>query len=283
MPKYLHTKAETPDSLRPYIFNGIDLTWKDKDKNAIGECPFCGRADKFSVLKETGQFNCLVCGEHGNASSFLSILFPTFDETPDYAKLVTERGLLSTEVLQQWQVLKHPFVDCWCIPGFNEKGKLTQVYQYRNTADGKRLLPTPTLGHQLFGVSLFDVSQTTTYLCEGPWDGMALWEILRGTGSLENVVAVPGCNVFKEKWALLFAGQDVKILFDNDCPRKHPKSNKKIDPPGYTGALRTAQILSEGKKTPNSIEILTWGEDGYNQQYRSGYDVRDALQSFGPG
>lgn len=76
--------------------------------------------------------------------------------------------------------------------------------------------------------------------CEGPWDAMALWELLRcarraDDGGVEftgdpdaslaasaNVLAIPGCGAVGEpfrRWAGTFAGKRLFLLFDSDHPK----------------------------------------------------------------
>lgn len=272
-------KQETPDKLKPYVFHGIDLTWKDGEREALGDCVFCGRENKFSVNQQTGQWHCFVCHERGNVYNFLTQLFTLAKGSP-FEELAQERGLVTSDVLRSWRLIKSPLVNLWCIPGFNEQQKLTQVYQYQNIASGKKFVPTPTLGHAMHGLNLYDKNQKIVYLCEGPFDAIALWEVLRAAKDKSNVLAVPGCGTFKPKWASLFAKHEVKILFDNDHPHKNLKTRKMTEPAGYAGALRTAQILSDARRCPESIEVLTWGDSGYNPSYKSGYDIRDALRTF---
>lgn len=278
------TKREIPDGLRPYIFLGVDLTWKDGEREAVGECPFCDSEIKFSVNQQTGLWKCWHCETQGNARNFLqalSDLAKTSGSLTTAESLAVERGLLSTRVLDLWGVFLNPLTGHWCVPGWNQDGKLCQLYQYLNTDKGKTLILSPTLGHQLFGVPLLEGKSNILYLVEGVWDAMMLWEVLKGTKQKEDVLAVPGCKVFKNAWCALFVGRDVKLLYDNDHKRKNTKTGQWIEPAGYVGANKVAQLLCEQKKAPKSVEILTWGEEGFNPHYPSGYDVRDALRTFG--
>ena len=74
MPRLL---KDQPESLRPYLFHGVDLTWSDNDKDATAECPMCGDdRGKFGVKLATGVYNCFHCGAQGNGVKFLRRLWP---------------------------------------------------------------------------------------------------------------------------------------------------------------------------------------------------------------
>jgi hypothetical protein len=113
-----------------------------------------------------------------------------------------------------------------------------------------------------------------------------------------NVIAVPGAGTFSESWCPLFSGKRVFLLYDSDHPKLHCKACKKtyskvlhskcpkcsgqlsgpeIPPVGCNGMKRTAQILANAEQPPESISILRWGANGYDESLVSGYDVRDFL------
>lgn len=288
------TEAITPKALKPYIFHGVDIEWYEDRDNAIGECPFCGKDEKFGVNKETGQYQCFVCGAVGNVYTFLKWLWNESDAaTKDYEELLADRKLIFAETLMRWGICRSVLLDEWLVPAYNENGKLSQLYRYVKTTDNTKLLATPTLAHQLFGGNLFDKTKSDVHVCEGPWDAMALWEVLghgksddkgenfRPTANIDssflqfvNVVGVAGCNVWKSRWATLLKDCRVFLLYDNDHPRVHPRTNEQIAPAGYTGAMRVANAI---KSTAESVYMLKWGEGGYTPDLPNGYDVRDYL------
>ena len=299
MPK---VEAETvPENLRPYHFHGVDLDWKSGGKEATGDCPFCGREGKFSVVVQTGQWRCFVCNEGedkgkavkgGNAHVFIRKLWEYSAKATNGCKeLAAGRGYVSDECLLMWEVVKSVTTGHWLIPGYNAEGALNQLYLYRKFPQ-----PTPTLGHQLHGVNLYDASKPIVDLCEGPWDGIAWWEMLSQVKDFEgklsqtgnvsnsllverNVLAVPGCGTFLESWLPLFAGKVVTLLYDNDLPRTHPKTGATIAPGGLEGMKRVARILSESPEPPESINYLKWGEEHYNTDLPHGHDLRDYLNN----
>jgi hypothetical protein len=298
----------TPENLEPYIAHGVDLKWRDGDQEAIGECPFCGRDDKFSINIKTGQWRCFVCHEGskdggGNAYTFIRILHKRSDARTNGQTqwLAQHRKLLFPETLTYWQVAKSIINGHWLVPGYDPHNVIKQLYRYKRIVDkGEtvwKLLPTTTLNHWLMGVNLWNNSKQVIYLCEGPWDAMALWEVLRLTrqdgdglaitaaesSSLlanANVLAVPGCgSVGKafERWLSIFKDKTVILMFDNDYPKQ--VDGRTIDPAGYAAAQRAYHLLTDSRNgsKPKEILYLNWGEKGYDPELPEGFDVRDCL------
>lgn len=258
-----------PTYLKPYLFHGLALDWSMGGQATAEECPFCGRGGKkFRVNVDNGLWDCKVCGEKGNAYVFIRKLWE------DSAKrgcdrlndLATDRKILSPSTLTKWGVVQSHLTFDWALAGHNQAGNLNQLYRYIN----RIVMATPTLNHQLFGMTTYDRSRPTIYVTEGPWDGMALWEVVDAAKDREaSVLAVPGCNVFSDAWLPLFEGKWVVLLFDND----HPKENKgRTSRAGYDGMQRAAKILAG---TAKGIHYLHWGDEGFDPALPSGYDVRD--------
>lgn len=294
MPK---VETEVPEKLRPFLFHGIDLSWDSR--KATGDCPWCGREGKFCVYDlAEGLWRCYVCGEagkdkvSGNIYTFLSKLWGVADKaTTDYAQLAEDRGL-HPDTLVHWELARSPLTDEWLVPGHNAKGVLCQLYKYTQGKNRSLLLPTPGLGHQLHGMPLFRKDASVVYLCEGPWDAMALWEALsqckltdeglattanpeRSLLAEANVLAVPGCSTFLEGWLPLFEGRSVVLMYDNDHPRVNPSTGKPTAPAGWNGMRRAAGLLAG---VACGVQILRWSSDGdHDPDLPSGYDVRDAL------
>jgi hypothetical protein len=302
--------SELPKWLKPYRFHGVNFKHQDGAENVYADCPFCAREKKFSIHVDSGQWRCLVCNEGnegsgkvskgGNVSSFLQKLYAIALELPqDLAELAESRGV-SQETLAAWGVVESPLDGAVLVPAWNASGTLTQLYRYVYNKKELRwqLLCTPETSHGLLGVSLIQKGSDTVYLCEGPWDGMALWEVLHRATSPETVLAVPGCNVFNDSWAPLFSGKRVVLLYDSDHPRLRcvpcKKSWSSIDheecptcegpltpplvrPAGYDGMQRVASVLLSQQKPPVGMEYLAWGPEGYDPELPNGYDLRDAI------
>lgn len=337
-----------PLTLKPYLFHGVDLQWRNGDTNALAECPFCDEP-KFSVALSDGQWRCLRCNQKGgeetknsssfdggNGYTFLHRLWrfgQEFTKESALEELARERGLLYPETLSEWGVIDSPLVHDWLVPAWpadiDAGSEVRNLYryatEYKANGDGRRkavriLKATPGIVgdpskaqhekgsaskiiHQVFGMSAFNTRCKTVYVCEGPWDGMALYEVMKRVrnASVDKnvlrfkptnnddkcllaeacVIAVPGCNVFYDKWASILAGKKVVFLFDNDYPGKNKKTGGAIPPAAFTGLKRIIQTLSMADDQPTEVGYLYWGDDGYNRDFPDGYDVRDWLTKDG--
>ena len=294
---------ETPEKVRPYTFHGVDLGMP-KNNECSGQCPFCDRDGKFSVNTVTGKWKCWVCGEGtekggGNVYTFLRKFHAMCLEatkTEEYRTLADDRGYLAVETLVEWGVVKSTTTGNWLIPGYNPQRSMVTLYQWFTEANGSRnLKPTPTLGHHIHGMNFWDQNKPIAYICEGPWDAIALWEILTRvkngdhgmvqTASREsslysqaNVIAVPGCNVMFEQWLHLFEGKVVNLLYDSDHQRKHPKTGTIITGAGWSAMEMVTKKFVESTHAPQELNCIRWnGDAGYDPKLKSGYDIRDLL------
>lgn len=235
----------------------------------------------------------MVCntGNHSgglNAASFCAKLWE--ESRKDVGELAKQRHI-DPEVLELWEVRKSLTRNDWLIPGYNQSGKISNVYSYRRMKSGWRVIPTPTLGHQLFGMHLWKSTKNIVFICEGPWDSMALWDILSRTTVVGeelgyskdpedlltndiNVVGVPGSNTFLDAWLPLFRNKAVNIVFDNDHPKLNTKTGRMMKPAGLTGTRRLAGIVGE---VAEEVNYLNWGPEGYDKNYKDGLDIRDML------
>lgn len=293
--------SDAPAKIRPYVFHGLDLSIGSKE--AIGECPFCGTAKKFYVSVETGQWSCKVCGTGtskggGNVYTFLRLLHEhSVNAKVDLEDLRVHRRLMSEATLRKWSCCRSFLTREWIVPGYGQDGKIHQLYRYiKDIASGKwRLLATPELGHCLYGINLYNPKKPDVWLCEGPWDAMSLYEMMRTTklddndnltltsnelSSLYaqcNILAVPSCNTFSEQWSYFLRNKIVHLMFDSDHPKKNPRTEQLIPSAGHEGMKRVAGILGRVEQPPKEIHFVSWGSSGYDPSRPSGWDVRDVL------
>lgn len=281
-----------PRPLLPFLRHGLDLQWQGKEQGTA-DCPFCGKESKLYVKVANGLWDCKVCGERGNDVTFMRLLHELGQQvTPEYDRLVSHRRLVSDIGLKAWGIVQNPLTAEWLIPAYGVDGKLTTLYRYLEHKGKWSVWPTPngskdvkanSSRHGLFGVKLFDASKPYVLICEGIWDGVALWETIQGTNLEEtcNILAVPGANVWLPSWATLLAGKVVWLLYDNDYPKAHPKTKKLSKPVGTQGMQRVVDLLRKEDELPKEVKYLCWGDKGYDPRLPDGHDVRDYL-STGP-
>lgn len=297
---------ELPETLRAYAAHGLDIKAPSPGQtDVMCDCPFCGREGKFGIGVANGVWRCLVCATGsekggGNVFTFLRALWDASDQaTTDYETLAAHRKLIDFATVMTWGVARSTIDGTWMVPGYRADKKLMQLYRYVNLGDRNVLLATASIPHALHGVNLYDARKDYVYLFEGPWDAMAFWEALRCTrrdesGNLvptanpdaslakdANVLAAPGCAVWREEWAELFADKRVVIMYDSDHPRENPKTGATIAPAGWNGAERVARALAKAARPPHQISVLRWGPGGFDPTLPSGHDVRDALAAEG--
>lgn len=290
---------DAADHTLAFAHHGVHLD--DHSGQARGDCPFCGKADKLTIEAATGLWRCFVCGRSGNPLEFVRQLHAaSVAASNGWSKeLASERGLMDTGTVEAWGACKSVVDGGWLVPGYNTKGELTQLYCRRQVqgSDGawsNVLLPTPGVweagkSHALHvPAGDFDPARQQWWFAEGPWDGMAFWEVARQarregdtievTGnpaasmlSNANVLAVPGCTTWRDEWTQACRGKDVFLLYDNDHPRDN---NGTVTMAGADGVRRVAGKLAGVAASVNWIE---WGGGGFDATLKNGFDVRDAL------
>lgn len=295
---------DTPIHIRAFTFHGVDLEPTTNLPQYYGTCPFCDKERKFYVNSQDGLWDCKVCGRKGNPHTFLEQLWEESDSRTsreELAELARERRLLFPETLDRWGVVRSVTTRDWLIPGYNASGQVRQLYRYIKSPTSKTaiLYPTPGLSHCIMGMGAYNKGKRWVYLCEGPWDGMALQEALtfskysseedkyqytlNGDSCLFHecsVLAYPGCGAVGEpfkKWLPLFSDKGLFILGDSD----HPQTLKGVPtiPAGYAAVKRAVELIAvhSAGEMPKSIYYLHWGPNGYAPELPSGYDVRDWL------
>ena len=292
--------TDAPENLRPFIFHGVDLIIGDA--NSTGDCPFCKKERKFNVKTDTGQFRCLYCEETGNIYSFLFRLHQQSTEGTSkkgYDQLAKLRGV-SPASLQYFGLAKSAITGEWLIPAYNTKGNLSNLYRVvqRKDETGKtRLAPMSTPGCKPapFGTNhLVSSPRDTVWVTEGVWDGCAMYDAINASKQLEavGILPVPGCGNFSADWLELFDGKEMRVVFDNDYPKKYPvghdkageliKQKGKVVRPGWDGMERIAKLVGLSKHRPSKLMVMFWNgdEEGHNPNLKDGFDIGDLVKDY---
>lgn len=285
---------DAPKGLKAFIQHRVELDYSGTS-DAVGTCPFCSGNRKFYANQESGLWDCKVCARKGNPSSFIRQLFEESNKKQiqqSVLEAIAEERRVDAESLIAWNFCRSIVDGEWMFPGYNLKKEVSNLYRWSSVQGGKRrLMGTAGLSPALFGLHLFDKSKKTTYITEGPWDGISCWEMLsrykikdgRVTRTVDktvtmingaNVVSIPGCESFQESWLQLFTGQNVVIVFDSDYPKLNKSTGDKMMPGGYAGVLRTSKML---KPIAQSVCYLHWGDEGFDPSKADGFDLRDLL------
>ncbi len=299
-----------PRCLKPYHAHGVRMNYKTGASQVQGTCPFCDK-DKWYINPLDGLWDCKVCGLKGNVYKFIRELHKLSFELPgiddEYAELAADRKLLDPDTLRAWGVVKSATTGEWLVPGYGVDGEINQLYRYVSVSSGKRaLMATPELPHALHmpdpDMYPIDTEVDTVYFAEGPWDGMAWWEMMRilkdlnedpakpqhlvltgaedlSLASKSMTFAVPGCNVFQEGWGRLLANKHAIFMYDNDHPKPHPSTGKPMSPAGLEGTKKAVQTLMKAESKPSRVSYLEWSPLGHDPDLASGWDIRDYLSS----
>lgn len=303
-------KNELPEKLRPYDFHGIGFSGSGNIRKA--DCPFCDKEGHFYVNVGTGQFSCKRCLEEGNTFTFLQKVFDySMKNTSDKALLTMskDRGIPISE-FKEWGLCKSCINDEWLLPGYNTKNALANLYKIVKQEGKWKAYSTPGCNMHPFGTKLLNKSQKILWTCEGPWDGMKLRFALKNLRSktsshdpeaqlhklvdfspkkdkehkplldLHGVMSVPGAGNFAPGWVDYMEGRQVRLVFDNDHPKKNPKTGL-ISKPGSDGQKRVVKLVGESGRFVDSIYKIMWGKAGYDKSLPTGYDVRDMLNDHG--
>lgn len=258
--------SDKPDKLRPFQFHGVAFGEPAGDEATAEECPFCGRERKFRVNVVTGKCGCWHPGcFEGNAVSFVRRLWES-SPVGDLSAVAEDRRLLDPDSLTEWGMRTSALTGDLILPGWNAGGQVVTLYKWARSKAGKRvLMGTAGLDAGFFRTGRFDQKAPTVWLCEGPWDAVALRETMRRAKVRgEEVVALPGAGVLPERWLPLFAGKRVVLAFDHDDA-------------GRKGAEAAARKLHSPKAATESVGVVHWppGEP-------DGWDVRDHLTLGSP-
>lgn len=253
------------DKLAGFIQHGVEFTNRGDDQSQ-GVCPFCGK-DRFFVNPETLLWDCKVCIINGNFAAFLGRrqqqYVAEFKGTV-VSELSENRGI-KPQTFVAWGVGWSAVANRYMIPmNGNQKRIIKDIHRYEL---GEKAYSTSNADVQLFAPTKLNKSKRV-WICEGEWDGMALWECFKTLGVTDDVLAVSGAGAFPKDLVSLLSDCDVCLLGDNDAV--NPSSGKRA---GYAGVGRTSALLSG---IASSVRYLHWpGESPAYKSPEDGYDIRD--------
>lgn len=249
--------SETPNADFTTTFARFGTVLTKRGTQAVGDCPICAKPQHFFVNPTTGQYHCKVCGRKGNIYGFLSEIYNHAEMSARVAKELSEARKLPADVFRRPLVRK--WGSMFVIPVWNGEGKLVNLH---TKEEGKAVMSAPNCSLHLFGENLLaENPDAPVYVCEGPWDMIAMQHLLSQRKEPGIAVGVPGANTFKNGWEKLFAGRAVTLLYDDDEP-------------GRTGQREAAEKLT---RHAASIRCVDWSKrpDDF-----SGKDVNDLVAAL---
>lgn len=250
---------EIRDELKTFTDHHLNIL-KGNAKQVVADCPFCGKEGHFYINPQNKLWDCKVCGARGNMGQYLYMMhrvYREFLEDPAnahyLAKLSADRKL-PISAFKAWGVGYDPTRDAYMTPVYDGTESLCDIKKY---TVGKKSYSTKGATSGLFNRNQI-ASHQTIYLCEGEWDGMAMDWLLRTNGIRDAcTVAVSGAQTFKTTWTKLFAGKDVKCMYDHD------------------GAGEKGQLVVQARLSgiARSLQFIHWPDN-----FPTGFDVRDWIK-----
>jgi hypothetical protein len=243
--------------LRPFTFHGVEFRTITDTGQAIGECPFTGKQDKFYVNVQNLLWDSKTSGLSGNLGQFF------YHVGERNFEMLKESSEAQKKLAVNRKLPRSAFLDCrigfdgrfYTIPVRNGSNK--SLVDLRIWKPGGKILSTPRARAGLFGSeALFDQKrrEEPVYICEGEWDAIALRWLLKTISEEGITVAVPGADVFKPEWALWFKDRDVVALYDAD----------------EAGARGEKKAYDSLKSIAATMRFVCWPAD-----VPDGFDVRD--------
>lgn len=249
---------DTEDKLA--VFERFGLAFEMKARQAVADCPMCGKEGHFFVDPKTGKYDCKVCMAKGNAYTFMTHHHQTLlkeTKVEHYKQLSALRDNLPWQVFRDHQLAYDNVNKEWVIPTSSTGTNITNLRIYDpNSEHG--VISSPGCSVTLYRGDKIAASGPI-FVCEGEWDAMALdWALTKGwkAEGTYSVVGVPGALIFKEDWLNLFKGREVYLLYDNDEP-------------GRKGLEKAFTAVSSVTK---NVKRLIWPE-GLPEKY----DIRDFI------
>ncbi|MFA5864239.1 MAG: CHC2 zinc finger domain-containing protein [Phycisphaerae bacterium] len=237
---------------------GLVITSKSGGE-LVGTCPFCDKQKHFYLSSEKVVYDCKVCGERGNYFSLLKHFSTTLREgfTEEEKNRLAKSRNLPPEAFEGfgfgWSG------SLFTLPLFDFNGQFINLLWYHPK---EKIKSAPRCQSGLFRADVLadtERENEPVFLCEGPWDAIALEWLRTKSHAKGIVVAAPGVNVFKNEWCNSFRGREVFIGFDNDQP-------------GALGEQLAATMLSG---VAGSLRFFRWTDEDKN-----GCDFNDLIGGF---
>jgi len=223
----------------------------------VGDCPFCGEPKMF-INEKSHNWDCKKCMREGGFIGFLEQISKHCQDNfrGNVAVALRKKRGLRLSTFREFGVGYNEVTGKYTLPINNVlSGRLQDLRMYSN-----KLLSTKTCKVGMLGWDKLVEDSDVIWLCEGEWDGMAMWEILSLIDEKATVLAVPGSGTLKTEWLSLFQNKQVRVVYDNDSA-------------GFAGAKKVYKKLGV---IVNDIRFVHWPD-----KYAKGFDLRDLYLKSG--
>jgi len=266
------SKGKKTNHVATFEQYGVGLVVDQTEKNAVGDCPFCGH-NALSVKLDTGQWRCWQCKKQGNTTTFVRQLWQdayTKTTPTHYKNLASLRPGLNAGVLEEMKVAYDG--GTWLLPAFEGDGlEPATVYLWTPKEDGEKapVYATANSESHLYNAikdELDSAPDAPIYLCEGFWDTAAMKWVLKRTKSPGIPIGVPGEAIWKTRWQELFHRRNVWLLYDNstNASRYMQKVCQQLDgiayglkyiewAPGIAEGFDIRDLVVESGSKPRSV------------------------------
>jgi len=241
-------------TLKAFKQHGFRPKKTSGSSQAVGDCPFCGKSDKFFVNIKVKKWDCKSCLKNGGFQNWLKEIWEYSKKHfkgPIARSLVKEKTL-DIITLKRAGMGYNPLISSYIIPIWEINGdKLHNLRIYRND----KLIGTSNCNSALYGWEQLDSVKTNIWLCEGHWDCLAMQEALNKSDRLTEIaLAVPGAGTFKAEWTGFLQDCNINVLYDNDKA-------------GFEGAIKVYNNL---KGVCSKLNFIHW-----KSTHKDGFDIRD--------
>ncbi len=259
-----------------------------------GHCPFCLKENHFYLNPSKGVWDCKSCGAEGGFGKYLAAVnsFTQEHYTQKHKSILSkDRGILKS-TLDIFDLGFNPITSKYIIPVYDYQEEKTLNLKMFSTTEGG-ILGTATCAHYLFNSWSVTDTHKTVWLCEGEWDCMAMYEILKKLNLTQIDVAVgsPGANIFKDDWLAYFKNKKVICVYDKDKAGFQGQKKVFVKLTGYVDELKFIHWPKAKKKNYDLRDLyLDCGKDplktlkhlkSFFNLYPFGADINKLTKSVG--
>jgi len=246
-----------PSQIEAFYMHRFNSAGKSGSSQEYGDCPFCGKENKFYVNTSNTLWDCKSCSLRGNFNDYLECIAQVYHEE------FLEDNKAQSFLAEDRQLPVTIFKDCkdfgfdgnvYTLLVRNAKGVAVDIRRF-NPKQNLRARSTKGCCSSLFGhEQIAENPSHQIFFTEGEWDGFAARLLIKRMKLKAVAVSTGGANVFKKEWLPSFQNREVLFFYDNDQA-------------GEDGEVRAFKLLNHSARTLFFVHWLT--------SLPSGFDLRD--------